>query len=64
MNGLKSQIDNSLSDGWEIQSRNYLRMWHKVIKEMGNIKEQVRNMKDRSVRPNTCLTGDPESKNS
>lgn len=58
MNGLKSQIHNSRSDGWEIQSRKYLTMWHKEIKEMRNIKEQVRNMKDESVRPSVCLTGD------
>ena len=25
---------------------------------MRNIKEQVRNMKDESVRPSICLTGD------
>ena len=27
-------------------------------KEMRNIKEQVRNKKDESVRPSICLTGD------
>lgn len=32
---------------------------HKEIKEMRNIKEQVRNMKDESgLGPSVCLTGD------
>lgn len=39
-------------------------MQHKKVKEVGNMKEQVRNMKDGSLRPNICLTGVLGSKKS
>lgn len=39
-------------------------MQDKKVKEVGNMKEQVRNMKDGSLRPNICLIGVLGSKKS
>lgn len=38
-------------------------MQHEKIKEVGNMKEQVRNVKNVSIRPNICLIGVLGSKN-